>query len=172
MKGTSSNKIISELIIYFVDLLFCMLVFISMIDIEMYVIRYGIDRNVKHFLLKVQNEFKKAWRRYSLQRSGSSRWRSTFTSRTKSWKDHRGSDTNGVGARGDKIRPNEHEEPSSPTSIRSPMTQNSFAYDLKSNQTVTNQDIEINENTPWLNNNHTAYVEQHVPPFDQADERL
>lgn len=138
----------------------------------MYVIRYGIDRNVKHFLSKVQNEFKKAWRRYSLQRSGSSRWRSTFTSRTKSWKDHRGSDTNGVGARGDKIRPNEHEEPSSPTSIRSPMTQNSFAYDLKSNQTVTNQDIEINENTPWLNNNHTAYVEQHVPPFDQADERL
>jgi hypothetical protein len=36
------------------------------------------------------------------------------------------------------------------------MTQNSFAYDLKSNETVTNEDIEINENTPWLNNNHTA----------------
>ena len=107
-----------------------------------------------------------------MQRSGSSRWRSTFTSRTKSWKEHRSSDTNGVGTRGDKIRPNEHEVPSSPTSIRSPMTQNSFAYDLKSNETVTNQDIEINENTPWLNNNHTAYVEQHVPPFDQADERL
>lgn len=124
------------------------------------------------FNSEVQNEFKKAWRRYSLQRSGSSRWRSTFTSRTKSWKEHRSSDTNGVGTRGDKIRPNEQEVPSSPTSIRSPMTQNSFAYDLKSNETVTNQDIEINENTPWLNNNHTAYVEQHVPPFDQADERL
>ncbi|XP_071158306.1 secretin receptor-like isoform X2 [Mytilus edulis] len=126
------------------------------------------------FNSEVQNEFKKAWRRYTLTRSGSSRWRSTFTSRTKSWKDHRNSDSNGVTSRGDRVRPNERELNSSPTLniTQSPITQSSYAYDVKISHELTGQDIEICENTPWLNNNHTAYVEQHGLPEEHADESL
>lgn len=123
----------------------------------------------------MQNEFKKAWRRYTLSRSGSSRWRSTFTSRTKSWKDHRNSESNGVAGRGDKIRPNEEDTSlASPMAKfrRSPITQTTTCdFEGKSTNIVTENDIEIAETTPWLNNNHTALVEQHVNS-EHADESL
>ena len=55
---------------------------------------------------------------------------------------------------------------------QSPITQSSYAYDVKTSHELTGQDIEICENTPWLNNNHTAYVEQHGLPEEHADESL